>query len=224
MLGAALACSQLGPDLDSVVAIEIVLPDSGFLQVDDTLDPHARPLNGRGDSVAATVYWGALDTAVVALVDSETGAAVGKTVGTGRIQARVGRLPSNPVTLVVQPPLDSIRADGAVRDTVTGSTSGALSDSLRVRVFATMPAGLTEAQTLVRRRVTYALLVFPSAGATVTLVPNDTIFTNTGGLAAVQVRLDAGAPPDSVRVTASAAQRDGTPVPDAVTFVVEFRP
>lgn len=162
----------------------------------------------------------------MAVVDSETGATEGRTVGTGRIQARVGNLRSNPATLVVQPPLDSIRPDGDVRDTVTvsGVPRDTLSDSLRVRVFAQTPTTLTTAQTLLRRRIAYQLEVFPSAGATVTLVPNDTGFTNTGGIVVVQVRLTAGTPPDSVRVTATAIHRDGTAVPDPVTFVVEFRP
>jgi hypothetical protein len=221
-LSTALACSQLSPDLESVIALEIALPDSGFLERGDTLYPLARPLNGRGDSVPATVYWGALDTAVVAVVDTQTGASWGKTAGTGRIQVRAGNLRSNPVTIVVQPPLDSLKAEGDLRDTVTisGPPPDTLSDSLRVRVFAELPPS----QTLLRRRITYEV-TFPVGGATITLVPNDTVFTNTEGIAVVRVRLDGGTRPDSVVVTARAARRDGMPVPGSpITFVVEFRP
>ncbi|HXF96756.1 MAG TPA: hypothetical protein VNI61_11715, partial [Gemmatimonadales bacterium] len=131
-----------------MVALEVTVPDSGFLEAGDTLYPRARPLNGRGDSVPAPVVWGSLDTAIVAVVDSESGATWGKAPGAGRIQARVGRLRSNPILLVVQPPLDSIGAAGALRDTVfvSGPPRDTLSDSLAVRVFAPVLGGLTAAQ------------------------------------------------------------------------------
>jgi hypothetical protein len=96
----ALACT-LGPDLDRIIAIEVVLPDSGRVAVGDTLYPHARALDGRGDSVAAEVRWSALDTAIIG-VDSVTGATVGKAPGTGRLQARVESLRSNPQPVLVQ--------------------------------------------------------------------------------------------------------------------------
>jgi hypothetical protein len=225
---AVLGCSQLTPDFDSVIAIEVAVPDSGFVELGDTVLPVARALNGRGEPISVPVAWGALDTAVVAVVDTETGAAWGKRVGTGRIQARVGNLRSNPVTIVVRPPLDSIKGDGDLRDTVTVSSTprDTLSDSLRVRAFAERPATVTDAQNLVRRRITLELSVFPGTGSTVTLVPDDTVFTNTAGVAVLQVRWDAGTRPDSVLVTARSAHRDGTPVPGSpiTSFVVEFRP
>ena len=68
------------------------LPDSGRMEVGDILHPAARALNGRGDSVAAQIFWSSLDTAIVQVVDSATGATRGKTAGTGRVQARFGRL------------------------------------------------------------------------------------------------------------------------------------
>lgn len=210
-----------------IVALEIVLPDSGVFEVGDTLVPRARALNGRGDSVGGGgISWATLDTALAAVLDPATGATLGKAAGTPRIQARVGNLRSDPVVLVVQPPLDSIRAEGEVRDTVTlsGTPKDSISDPLRVRVFALTPPS----QTLLRRRLTYEFAAFPPTGSTVTLIPNDTVYTPAvpdSGIAVVQVRLDAGGPPDSVRVTARAAHHDGTPVPGSpLTFVVEFRP
>ena len=101
-LAAAAACGRLGTDLDAVVAIEVTLPDSGIVAVGDTLVPRARALNGRGDSVSAAIRWAALDTGVVAVVDSVSGATVGRKPGNGRIQARVETLRSNPVTVVVR--------------------------------------------------------------------------------------------------------------------------
>lgn len=96
----ALGC-KLGTDLDSIVAIEVLLPDSGRVAVGDTLVPRARALNGRGDSVAAPIRWNALDTAIIS-VDSLSGATVGKAVGSGRLQARVAALRSNPQTVIVE--------------------------------------------------------------------------------------------------------------------------
>lgn len=167
------------------------------------------------------MYWGALDTAVVAVVNDT--AVLGKGAGTGRIQARVGNLRSNPVTIVVQPPLDSIRPDGALRSVVnmSGPPPDRLSDSLRVRVF---PPDPPTSQTKLRRRITYQVETFQSPGPALTLLPNDTVFTDADGIAIVQVRLDAGAPPDSVRVRARSVRRDGATVPDSIPFVVEFRP
>ena len=189
----------------------------------DTLLPRARPLNSHGDSVGGVVTWAALDTALAAVLDPATGATLGKAAGNPRIQARVGNLRSDPVVLVVQEPLDSIRAASELRDTVTLSAvpKDTLSDPLLVRVFADEPPS----QTLLRRLLTYQLVVFPPTGSTVTLIPNDTVYTPSSGVAVVQVQLDAGGPPDSVVVTARATRHDGTPAPGSpLTFVVEFRP
>ena len=51
----------------------------------------------------AEIFWSSLDTAIIAVVDSTTGVMLGKTVGTGRIQARTGALRSNPQIITVQP-------------------------------------------------------------------------------------------------------------------------
>jgi hypothetical protein len=198
------------------VALEVVVPDSGFVEVGDTLRPRARALDGNGDSVAATILWATLDTAVLG-VDSLTGATVGKTAATGRLQARVGNLRSNPLTIVVQPPLDSIVADGPLRDTVVVSAPDSLSDSLRVKAFANTGTPIGSAA-LVRREVVFTVVIYPDTGATVTFVPRDTVRTNLAGLALARLRYTGGPRPDSAVVTASA----GGVSP--VTFVVEFRP
>jgi len=202
----------------------VSLPDSGRVEVgDDTLVPRARALDGHGDSVAATIVWARLDT-TVQVVDSFTGATVGLLGGqTGRVQARVGNLRTNPLTLTVLSPLDSIVAAGPLRDTVTVSTPDSLSDSLPILVYVTPAANNT--LSLTGRRVAYAATVYPSGATTVTLVPRDTARTNTSGLAVVQVRLTGGPVPDSVVVTASARHQDGSLVPGSpVTFVVRFLP
>jgi hypothetical protein len=217
-LTAAPACARLGTDLNQVVALEVVLPDSGRVEVTDTLRPSARALNGRGDSVAAQIYWSSLDTAIVVVVDSATGVTFAKAVGTGRLQARVGGLRSNPQSIVVLAPLDSASAAGPVRDTIIVSAPDSLSDSLRVKAWVGTSGSAG-------RRVIYAADIYPGGGTTVTFVPGDTVRTGTGGIAAAQLRLVAGTRPDSVVVTAVLRRLDGTLVPGTpVTFVVEFQP
>jgi hypothetical protein len=192
------------------------VPDSGAVAVGDTLHPRARALNGHGDSVTASISWASLDTALVQVVDSTTGATLGKAHGLGRIQARVGNLRSNPLSVRVQNPLDSVRAGGNVRDTVHFAAGDSLSDSLVVGVYATPP----DAVNFIGRRVVYAATIYPSTATAVTFVPRDSVLSAAGatfGTAVAQVRMRPGPPPDSAVVTATASTL-------VVTFVVEFRP
>lgn len=219
-LCALAACDTFGTDLDAVIALQVFLPDSGAVEVGDTLQPRARALNGRGDSVSATIVWGSLDTALVTVVDSTTGATLGKAAGAGRIQARVGSLRSNPLSVRVQTAADSVRRVGAARDTVDTAAGDSLSDSLAVRLFA-LPDNATNKP---GRRVAYSAAIYPSTGTTVTFQPGDTVLTGSAGTAFARLRLISGLP-DSVVVTATARRADGQPVPGSpVTFVVEFRP
>ena len=216
-LAAVFAC-KINTDLDQPVAIDIVLPDSGRVEVTDTFRPRARALNGIGDSVQAELSWASLDTAVLAVLDSTTGVSISKTIGSARLQARTGNLFSNPQTVTVLTRLDSIRVLGAARNTVFAADS--LSDSLQVQAFAlggAIPAN---------RRVVFTKTTFPASDSMVTLVPKDTVFTNPStGVAVVQVRLGTGPVPDSVVVTATMKHVNRTPVQGSpLTFVVEFRP
>lgn len=198
------------------MAIEIVLPDSGRVELTDIFRPSGRALNGLGDSVQAQLYWSSLDT-TLAVLDSATGVSIATAVGTARLQARTGNLFSNPQAVSVLARLDSIRAVGTTRDTFF-VTADSLSDSLRVQAYALggIPAN---------RRVVYALTIYPDSGSVITLRPNDTVFTNSAGLAATRVRLQGGTVPDSIVVTATMRHVNGTLVSDSLlTFVVEFRP
>ena len=200
-----------------MVAIEVSLPDSGRIEVGDTLHPRARAIDGRGDSTAAVIVWSALDT-TIRVVDSFAGTTVGRFAGmTGRLQTRTGNLRSNPITISVLAPLDSIKASSPVRDTVTLSTPDSLSDSLRVSAFA--PTGSAAG-----RKVALAI-TFPVGGAGLTLIPGDTVRTSAAGIAIFQVRLTGAPRPDSCLIAATARRANGTTVPGSpVTFVVEFRP
>lgn len=219
---AALFACKLNPDLNQAVAIEIVLPDSGQVELTDTFRPHGRALNGFGDSVAAPLVWSSLDTATIVVLDSTTGETLPKAVGTGRLLARTGKLFSNPQSVFVLARLDSMAAASPIVDTLdvtpTDSTTDSLSNPLQIQTFAL-------GGTAVSRRVVYAFTTYPASGPVVTLFPRDTVFTNSTGAASVQVRLHAGSLPDSVVVTASMTRFDGSPLPGSpVTFSVEFRP
>ncbi len=217
-LTAALACGQLGTDLDRVVALEVFLPDSGRIEVGDTLQPAARALNGRGDPVTGPIYWNSLDTGLVVL-DSASGLSYGRAVGTARLQARAPGLRSNPENVFVLARLDSASAAGPIRDTVTLSAPDSVSGDLVVKAWA----GTSGAP---GRPVVYAAAaIYPAGATTVKFVPRDTLQTSASGTTAAQLRFLTGPRPDSVVVTAAVRRPNGTPVPGSpVTFVVEFRP
>ena len=216
MLAVAGVCAcKLNVDQNQPVAIQITLPDSSRVELADSFRPHARALNGLGDSVAAPIYWSSLDTAVIVVTDSTTGVTFAKAVGTGRLSARAGNLFSNPQTVTVLVRLDSIGA-ADTRDTLFASTD-TLSDSLSVQVYAT-------GGTAVSRRVVYALTTFPASAPVDTLVPNDTVFTGSTGVAVTRLRRGTGPMPDSVVVTATMRHVNGTLVQGSpVKFVVEFK-
>jgi len=233
VLAAVFAC-KISSDLSQPVAIEMILPDSGRVELTDTFRPRAVALNGVGDSVPVDIFWASLDTAVLAVVDSTTGASVPKIVfdtltglprpagSSGRLQARTSGLISNPQIVQVLARLDSMAADSLTRDTLvvtpTDSTVDSLSSPLRIRTVA-------YGGTAVSRRVIYSFATYPESGPAVTLLPRDTVTTGGDGKASVQVRLHKGTLPDSVVVTATMKTLHGDPLPGSpVTFVVEFRP
>ena len=233
MLATAAACGRLGPDLNQVVAIAVAVRDS--VEELDTLRPHGYALDGFGDSIAATILWATLDTALLTVVNETTGVMVAKQPGAtpARIQATVGNLPSNPIAIRVLAAADTLFAPGATRDSVSlAAKPDSLSDSLTVRLQDTTAAGPVD---LSGRPVAFALTVYPGPGpgANVALVTSDTArapvaadtVSTTVGIAAVKLRLLSGPLPDSAVVTAGAHRAVGTLVAGSpVTFVVRFLP
>jgi len=229
-LAAAAACGKLGPDFNQLVAIEVAAPDS--VEEVDTLRPQARALDGRGDAVSAAIAWATVDTAAfLEVVDAATGVTAAEQPGTGHLQARVGGLRSNLLTIRVLAAADTVFAPAPARDTVILSTPDSLSDSLGVLLQDTTATGPVN---LTGRPIVFALTTtYPSGAGPVTLVTSsnayalvttDTVPTSAG-LAAVQVRILPGMRPDSVVVVAAATRAVGTPVPGSpVTFVVVVQP
>ena len=201
----------------------MTLPDSARVEVTDSFFPSARGLNGNGDSLAATFIWNSFDTTIIEVLDSTTGVALGKTVGTGRLQARTGELRSNPQQVQVIARLDSMAPVSPPVDTLdtspTDSTGDSLSNPIKIQTFAFGGNALS-------RRVVYRMTVYPATGPVVTLVPNDTVATLADGTASVQVKVSLGAPlPDSVVVTATMQRFHGGPLPGSpVPFVVRVVP
>lgn len=213
---ATLFACKLNPDTSQVIALEVILPDSGRVEVSDSFFPHARALNGAGDTVPTPVFWSSLDTAIIKVPDSTAEVALAIKVGTGRLQARVEALRSNPESVTVLARLDTLFANGPSADTVVAPDS--LSESLQVKALATGGEAIN-------RRVVYAATIYPAGDSTVRFVPNDTVFTSSIGVASVQIKFVAGPLPDSVVVFATMRRLDDTQIPGSpVKFVVEFRP
>ena len=236
LLVATLACNKFGPgDLSRVIALEVTAPDS--LEEYDTLTPHARVLDGHGDSVAATIIWVTGDTApILTVLDSLTGRTVANRIGqTGRLLARSDGLISNPVSIRTLAAADTLFATAATADTVA-LAADSVSDSLTVEVADTIKSasgGDSLTVPLAGRPVVYSITEPVSAGpvtlvtddSTRTLVTTDTVTTRASGVAFVQVRLLGPSVPDSVIVQAVARRAVGDTVPGSpATFVVRFQP
>src|SRR5947199_2516731 len=236
LLMAAVACNKFGPaDLSRVIALDVSAPDS--LEEYDTLKPHARVLDGHGDSVAATIVWATADTTpILTVLDSLTGwTVVNRTGQTGRLVARSDRLVSNPLSIRTLAAADTLFTTlVSTVDTVTLSADS-VSDSLTVEVADTIKSssgGDSLTVALAGRPVVYAI-TYPATSGLVTLVTDsthglvttDTVATGASGIAFVQVRLLGAPVPDSVVVAAIARRAVGDTVPGSpVTFVVRFRP
>lgn len=220
---AILACEPIGVDLDAVIALEVSLPDSGVVEEGDTIVPNVRALNGVGDSVAADIVWATPDTGNLTVLDSATGATLAVRPPQGRLQARVGSLRSNLLTVTVRPQADTIFATGAQRDTVAAGTSAdSLSAPLTVRL-QDLTTGAAPAD-LTNRPVLFTL-AYPTDAGAFRLEPGDTVLTAAGGVASVRVRLLSRPLPDSAVVDARAVRANGQPVPGSpITFVVEYVP
>ncbi|MBL0180102.1 MAG: hypothetical protein IPP98_13420 [Gemmatimonadetes bacterium] len=104
LLGGALAaCSALPADSDGVVAIEVRTQSPVPLPLGQQVTLRARALNQQGDSVPSVIRWYTADTALLVL-DSTTGVLSGRAAtGTARVQAAVGTLRSDPISITLLP-------------------------------------------------------------------------------------------------------------------------
>ncbi len=104
LLGVVSACSALPTDGDGVVALEIRTQVPVRLEQGVPMMLQARALNQAGDSIPAVIRWRTSDTASLFL-DSLTGIVEGRLAsGSAQVQAAVGTLRSDPLTITLLPP------------------------------------------------------------------------------------------------------------------------
>ena len=113
-LAVAAACSGLPAVDNGVVALQLDIPEVDTLVIGDTLHLAAQALDAGGNAVAATIIWQTADTLLVSIPDSTRGAVVARSdSGTARVQASLGTLHSDPVSIQLRP--DTTSTGSAIR-------------------------------------------------------------------------------------------------------------
>jgi hypothetical protein len=221
--GAAIGCSGLTEGEAGVVGIEVSVPGPDTVEVGETLQLSARPLDKNGDSAAAPVTWVSTDPAAV--IDAAGGRLTGVTPGPTRVQATVGALGSDLILFTVIAPADSLAISG---DSIFTAASD---DAAVLPNLVTLISSFNPPGTLTGRSVIYAITTpDPAATAPTVLlgggVVSDTLFTGADGTAAATLVKTAGvAPPDSIVVTVRAERTRGAAVPGSgQRFIVRFTP
>jgi hypothetical protein len=222
LAAALLGCSGLDEGEAGVVGIEVRVQGPDTVEVGESIQLSARPLNKDGDSVGTPVSWVSADAA--ATIDAATGVLTGVSAGSARIQASVGALGSALITFAVINPADTLEltSDSIVIVPVGTVTSPALT----ARLDYLDPAGPVA---LAGRGVIYALTSpDPAAGTpTVLLQGNvvaDTVTTGSDGNASTTLVVVTGStPPDSAIVTVGAQRTRGATVPGSgQRFIIRF--
>jgi hypothetical protein len=222
LLAAAIGCSGLTEGEGGVVGIEVGVPGPDTVEVGESIQLSARPLDKNGDSAATAVTWVSADPA--ATIDASTGVLTGVAPGSARVQALVGALGSPLLTFAVVPspdllvlPADSI---------FTVARDAATLPDLVTRLDSSNPAG-----PLPGRGVIYAITSPDPAAAPPAVLLNgnvvsDTLLTGADGTAVGKLTVVPGATaPDSVIVEVRAEHVRGAPVPGSgQRFIVRFQP
>jgi hypothetical protein len=219
LLGAAaLGCSGLDEGEAGIVALEVRVPSPPVIEIGETLQLSARPLDKDGDSVAATVIWRTPDT--TATVDSTTGLVTGVDSGTARIQASVGSLSSDVISLTVLTAADTLAIVGDSIFTLIGDSL--VTPPLAVSLQSFTTGGLFD------RPVIYEITT-PTPDTAVTLtggVLSDTVQTASDGtITSVILSLNPSkVRPDSTIIAVRANRTHGAPVPGSgQRFIVRFQ-
>lgn len=225
------ACRELTLTTDRVIALEVADP-APKVEEADTLRLAARPLNAAGTVVSgAVVTWAALDTGRLAFALDPSGLVTGAFPGSGRVQAQVENLRSDPVTVTVTALPDTAAAASFTR--VALAPADIQSAPLAVTVYDRGAQG--QLSGLGSKPVTYQVVQPASGSPGFFLTVKDTVpgpdprrvttLTDLAGRAsAVARRLPGQTPPDSAIVEATATTARGAAVAGTpVRFVVVFR-
>jgi len=216
-------CSSLDEGQAGVVGIEVQVPGPDTLEVGESIQLGARPLDKNGDSASAAVTWVSVDP--TASIDPSTGVLTGLSVGTARIQATVGSLGSSLISFAIVPRADTLQIAG---DSIfTASVTASPLPNFTTVVFSFSPLGPVPTHGVVYAITSPDPLVTP---APVVLSTNgqvtDTVPTGTDGTAVTSLALTPGAvPPESVVVTISSTRIRGVVVPGSGQhFILHFTP
>lgn len=218
LLGVLAACSGLQETEGGVVQLDVTVPGPDSVEVGESIQLSAKPLDKNGDSVGTPVTW--LSADATATIDA-TGLLTGISPGAARVQAGVGSLNSELITFAVVAPADTLVLPGDSVLTVPAGT-GTSSDMV-TRLDSFNPPGA-----LPGRRVIYAITSPDPAAAPPAVVFStgavaDTLTTGADGTAAAVLSV-IGAPPDTVIVEARATRTRGAVVPGSgQRFIVLFQ-
>ena len=214
-------CSDLTATGDGVVLLEVELPTPAVVETSDTLPLTARALDADGNEVQVPVFWRTPD----ATLDLDTTGFVSTalTSGTGRVQARVGTLTSQLVSLTIRPRSDTVVV--AEPDTLDVAATDTASAGLGARVESFNPVGGIAGTTLVYQVVDSA----PGPAQAVRFASGGQLFraaTGADGGPAAPVtlrRVPGRVQPAAVRVRVDAFRPSGTVVPGSgQEFLVRF--
>jgi len=212
-------CSTLDEGDAGIVALEVRAPFPAVVEVGETVQLSARPLDANGDSVAAPVTWRSPDLTVS--VGETTGQVTGVSPGTGRVQATSGSLSSELIGFSVLAPADTIVLEG---DTVVvAAIEPGITTPLTVRLESRSPAGVLGSRPVIFE------ITRPTTEPLAATLPNgllsDTVTTGADGKAAVTVSRVLNSPvPDSVFVQVRATRTRGAVVPGSgQRFIVLFQ-
>jgi hypothetical protein len=219
----AAGCSGLDEGQAGVVGIEVQVPGPDSLEVGESIQLGARPLDKNGDSAATAVTWISVDP--TASIDPATGVLTGLSVGSARVQATVGSLGSGLITFAIVPHADSLLIAG---DSIfTASLTAPPLPTFTTVVWSFNPVGPVPSQGVIYAITSPDPLITPAA---VVLSTNsqvvDTVPTGTDGIAVASLALVPGTtPPDSVIVTVSASRIRGAVVPGSgQRFILRLTP
>jgi hypothetical protein len=211
-LVALAGCSDITAGKNGVVALELRIPSPPAVEANDTLALHARALDAHGDSVAIPVLWRTLDDSLLTIVDSTGLVTTSVASGNPRVQAFVGSLSSELVTLTIRPSSDTLVL--TVPDSITVPSSDSLTDTLGAAVLSNNPAGGVSGTSIL-----YEVLDTLAAAGKLQFSSGLLVLRAATGIdgspaSAVTLRKVAGTtPPPSIQVRVSAVRPSNRPVP-----------
>lgn len=221
LLGLAAACSGLDEVQGGVVGIEVGVPGPDSIEVGESIQLTAKPLDKNGDSAAVAVTWVSADP--TASIDPATGVLTGVTPGSARVQATAGSLGSGLITFAVVPSPDTLAIAGDSIFTVAP-------DSVPLPSFVARLASANPPGPVTNIKIIYAVtdpdpaaapppLVFTSNGHAA-----DSVLSGADGTATAALQVVPGlTPPDSVVVSVGAHHIRGADVfGSGQRFVLRF--